>query len=99
MTNLYAWNTARADPVAYPNVRGARLFHPTRGRQFFGCSIHPSPNKKIRPLEIPPWKVYLSRLSNLQMAHHRILPRSCRQYLYRQTGLARQLRLESIEGL
>ena len=51
MPNLHAWNTARAGFVAYPNVRGARLFHPTRGRQFFGCSIHPSPNKKIRPNE------------------------------------------------
>nr|VFK06343.1 MAG: hypothetical protein BECKFM1743B_GA0114221_1001416 [Candidatus Kentron sp. FM] len=30
MTDLYAWNTARAGSVAYPNVRGARLFHPTR---------------------------------------------------------------------
>nr|VFJ67407.1 MAG: hypothetical protein BECKFM1743C_GA0114222_104545 [Candidatus Kentron sp. FM] len=35
MTTLYAWNTARADSVAYPNVREARLFHPTRDRQFF----------------------------------------------------------------
>ncbi|VFN00306.1 MAG: hypothetical protein BECKG1743E_GA0114224_103193 [Candidatus Kentron sp. G] len=36
MTTLYAWNTARAGFVAYPNVREARLFHPTRDRQFFG---------------------------------------------------------------
>nr|VFJ47219.1 MAG: hypothetical protein BECKFM1743A_GA0114220_100455 [Candidatus Kentron sp. FM]VFJ48565.1 MAG: hypothetical protein BECKFM1743C_GA0114222_100613 [Candidatus Kentron sp. FM]VFK08054.1 MAG: hypothetical protein BECKFM1743B_GA0114221_100583 [Candidatus Kentron sp. FM] len=37
MTILYAWNTARANPVAYPNVRPARLFHPsTRDRRFFG---------------------------------------------------------------
>nr|VFJ61431.1 MAG: hypothetical protein BECKFM1743C_GA0114222_102937 [Candidatus Kentron sp. FM]VFK14010.1 MAG: hypothetical protein BECKFM1743B_GA0114221_103016 [Candidatus Kentron sp. FM] len=50
MTTLYAWNTARAGSVAYPNVREARLFHPTWSRQFFGlCSIHLSPNKKIRP--------------------------------------------------
>nr|VFJ69513.1 MAG: hypothetical protein BECKFM1743C_GA0114222_105252 [Candidatus Kentron sp. FM] len=53
MTTLYAWNTARAGSVAYPNVREARLFHPTRGRQFFDLgSIHLSPNKKIRPKEI-----------------------------------------------
>nr|VFJ66405.1 MAG: hypothetical protein BECKFM1743C_GA0114222_104224 [Candidatus Kentron sp. FM] len=53
MTILYARNTARAGSVAYPNVREARLFHPTRGRQFFGlCSIQLSPNKKIRPLRI-----------------------------------------------
>ena len=51
MPNLYAWNTARAGFVAYPNVREAHLFHPTKGRQFFGlCSIHLSPNKKIRPI-------------------------------------------------
>nr|VFJ58073.1 MAG: hypothetical protein BECKFM1743C_GA0114222_102153 [Candidatus Kentron sp. FM]VFK08201.1 MAG: hypothetical protein BECKFM1743B_GA0114221_100625 [Candidatus Kentron sp. FM] len=51
MTTLYAWNTARAGSVAYPNVREARLFHPTRGRQFFDLgSIHLSPNKKIRPV-------------------------------------------------
>nr|VFJ62713.1 MAG: hypothetical protein BECKFM1743A_GA0114220_103142 [Candidatus Kentron sp. FM] len=50
MTTLYAWNTARAGSVAYPNVREARLFHLTRGRQFFDLgSIHLSPNKKIRP--------------------------------------------------
>ncbi|VFN04114.1 MAG: hypothetical protein BECKG1743F_GA0114225_108882, partial [Candidatus Kentron sp. G] len=29
MTILYAWNTARAGFVAYPNVREGRLFHPT----------------------------------------------------------------------
>nr|VFJ46164.1 MAG: hypothetical protein BECKFM1743A_GA0114220_100335 [Candidatus Kentron sp. FM]VFJ49739.1 MAG: hypothetical protein BECKFM1743C_GA0114222_100752 [Candidatus Kentron sp. FM]VFK10495.1 MAG: hypothetical protein BECKFM1743B_GA0114221_101423 [Candidatus Kentron sp. FM] len=52
MTTLYAWNTARASCVAYPNVREGRLFHPTRSRQFFGlCSIHLCPNKKIRPLK------------------------------------------------
>ncbi|VFN05091.1 MAG: hypothetical protein BECKG1743D_GA0114223_109611 [Candidatus Kentron sp. G] len=50
MTNLYVWNTARAGFLAYPNVREARLFHPTKGRQFFDlCSIRLCPNKKIRP--------------------------------------------------
>ena len=34
MTTLYAWNTARAGCVAYPNVREARLFHPTWGDSF-----------------------------------------------------------------
>ncbi|VFN07376.1 MAG: hypothetical protein BECKG1743D_GA0114223_111763 [Candidatus Kentron sp. G] len=50
MPNLYAWNTARPGSVAYPNVREGRLFHPTRGRQFFGLCSHTSPpNRKIRP--------------------------------------------------
>ena len=51
MTTLYAWNTARASFITYPNVHGARLFHPTRGRQFFGCLIHPPlPQQKDTPL-------------------------------------------------
>ena len=51
VTTLYAWNTARAGSVAYPNVREARLFHPTRGRQFFDLgSIHLSPRQKDTPV-------------------------------------------------
>ena len=50
MTTLYAWNTARADSVAYPNVREARLFHPTRGRQFFGLFDTPLPQQKDTPI-------------------------------------------------
>nr|VFJ71797.1 MAG: hypothetical protein BECKFM1743A_GA0114220_106052 [Candidatus Kentron sp. FM] len=46
MTTLYAWNTARAGSVAYSNVREARLFHPTRGRQFFGLFDTPLPPTK-----------------------------------------------------
>nr|VFJ74740.1 MAG: hypothetical protein BECKFM1743C_GA0114222_108082 [Candidatus Kentron sp. FM]VFK21805.1 MAG: hypothetical protein BECKFM1743B_GA0114221_108172 [Candidatus Kentron sp. FM] len=50
MTTLYAWNTARAGSVAYPNVREARLFHPTRDRQFFGLFDKPLPQQENAPV-------------------------------------------------
>nr|VFJ77448.1 MAG: hypothetical protein BECKFM1743A_GA0114220_109861 [Candidatus Kentron sp. FM] len=50
MTALYAWNTARAGSVAYPNVREARLFHPTKGRRFFGLFDTPLPQQKDTPI-------------------------------------------------
>nr|VFJ76934.1 MAG: hypothetical protein BECKFM1743C_GA0114222_109542 [Candidatus Kentron sp. FM] len=42
MTTLYAWNTARLGSVAYPNVREARLFHPTRAYRYpsFAKMLH-----------------------------------------------------------
>ncbi|VFM99050.1 MAG: hypothetical protein BECKG1743D_GA0114223_100994 [Candidatus Kentron sp. G] len=50
MTNLYAWNTARAGSVAISECTRGAPIPPYKGRQFFGlCSIHLSPNKKIRP--------------------------------------------------
>ncbi|VFM95211.1 MAG: hypothetical protein BECKG1743D_GA0114223_100417 [Candidatus Kentron sp. G] len=68
MTTLYAWNTARAGFVAYPNVHEARLFHPTRGRQFFGlCSIYLSPNKKIRPFRTSAFPFPMARFGALSL--------------------------------
>nr|VFJ48139.1 MAG: Outer membrane efflux protein [Candidatus Kentron sp. FM]VFK07977.1 MAG: Outer membrane efflux protein [Candidatus Kentron sp. FM] len=49
MTNLYAWNTARAGSIAYPSVREARLFHPTRARRFFGLFDKPLPQQENAP--------------------------------------------------
>nr|VFJ66831.1 MAG: hypothetical protein BECKFM1743A_GA0114220_104274 [Candidatus Kentron sp. FM]VFJ67203.1 MAG: hypothetical protein BECKFM1743C_GA0114222_104474 [Candidatus Kentron sp. FM]VFK16765.1 MAG: hypothetical protein BECKFM1743B_GA0114221_104414 [Candidatus Kentron sp. FM] len=54
MPNLYAWNTARAGFVAYPNVREARLFHPTKGRQFFGLF-----DKPLLQQENAPGRIFL----------------------------------------
>nr|VFK08336.1 MAG: hypothetical protein BECKFM1743B_GA0114221_100667 [Candidatus Kentron sp. FM] len=49
MTNLYAWNTARAGSIAHPNVVG-RAYSTLQGRaNFLACSTNLSPNKKMRP--------------------------------------------------
>nr|VFJ68452.1 MAG: hypothetical protein BECKFM1743A_GA0114220_104731 [Candidatus Kentron sp. FM]VFK17084.1 MAG: hypothetical protein BECKFM1743B_GA0114221_104591 [Candidatus Kentron sp. FM] len=49
MTNLYAWNTARAGSIAHPNVVG-RAYSTLQGRaDFLACSTNLSPNKKMRP--------------------------------------------------
>nr|VFJ44641.1 MAG: hypothetical protein BECKFM1743A_GA0114220_100192 [Candidatus Kentron sp. FM] len=50
MTDLYAWNTARAGSIAHPNVVG-RAYSTLQGRaDFLVCSTNLSPNKKMRPL-------------------------------------------------
>nr|VFJ53043.1 MAG: hypothetical protein BECKFM1743C_GA0114222_101182 [Candidatus Kentron sp. FM]VFJ56336.1 MAG: hypothetical protein BECKFM1743A_GA0114220_101662 [Candidatus Kentron sp. FM]VFK11176.1 MAG: hypothetical protein BECKFM1743B_GA0114221_101702 [Candidatus Kentron sp. FM] len=50
MTNLYAWNTARAGSIAHPNVVG-RAYSTLQGRaDFLACSTNLSPNKKMRPV-------------------------------------------------
>nr|VFJ66004.1 MAG: hypothetical protein BECKFM1743C_GA0114222_104092 [Candidatus Kentron sp. FM]VFJ66079.1 MAG: hypothetical protein BECKFM1743A_GA0114220_104004 [Candidatus Kentron sp. FM]VFJ73658.1 MAG: hypothetical protein BECKFM1743C_GA0114222_107472 [Candidatus Kentron sp. FM] len=49
MTNLYAWNTARAGSIAHPNVAG-RAYSTLQGAaDFLACSTNLSPNKKMRP--------------------------------------------------
>nr|VFJ57455.1 MAG: hypothetical protein BECKFM1743A_GA0114220_101911 [Candidatus Kentron sp. FM] len=50
MTDLYAWNTARAGSIAHPNVAG-RAYSTLQGRaDLLTCSTNLSPNKKMRPL-------------------------------------------------
>nr|VFK16159.1 MAG: hypothetical protein BECKFM1743B_GA0114221_104053 [Candidatus Kentron sp. FM] len=52
MTNLYAWNTARAGSIAHPNVVG-RAYSTLQGRaDFLACSTNLSPNKKMRPMSV-----------------------------------------------
>nr|VFJ63214.1 MAG: hypothetical protein BECKFM1743C_GA0114222_103383 [Candidatus Kentron sp. FM] len=50
MTNLYAWNTARAGSIAHPNVVGRAYSTLQRRANFLACSTNLSPNKKMRPL-------------------------------------------------
>nr|VFK12302.1 MAG: hypothetical protein BECKFM1743B_GA0114221_102345 [Candidatus Kentron sp. FM] len=60
MTNLYAWNTARAGSIAHPNVVG-RAYSTLQGRaNFLACSTNLSPNKKMRPAEIREKPFYIS---------------------------------------
>ncbi|VFM97604.1 MAG: hypothetical protein BECKG1743F_GA0114225_102545 [Candidatus Kentron sp. G] len=84
MPTLYAWNTARASPVAYPNVRPARLFHPTRGRQFFGLFRYTSPPTRRYAL-----KVYYQRLfrHKFKIPPLKVLPCAVLLLLYFDQGL------------
>nr|VFJ59041.1 MAG: hypothetical protein BECKFM1743C_GA0114222_102384 [Candidatus Kentron sp. FM] len=59
MTNLYAWNTARAGSIAHPNVAG-RAYSTlqgranfTKARQFFGLFDKPLPQQENAPLRSP----------------------------------------------